>query len=78
MEAIRQIVKVKNNKVNITLPDNFNFQEVEVIILPKNDDFVLTNEMKTILDARSKEDKSTFITAQESIDSLKKRSYVQH
>ena len=76
MEAIRQIVKVKNNKVNITLPDNFNFQEVEVIILPKNDDFILTNDMKTILDARSKEDKSTFITAQESIDSLKKRSYV--
>ena len=35
MEAIRQIVKVKNHKISITLPDNFNADEVEVIILPK-------------------------------------------
>ena len=36
MEAIRQIVKVKNHKISITLPDNFNADEVEVIILPKS------------------------------------------
>ncbi|WP_426091521.1 hypothetical protein [Flavobacterium sp. DSR3-2] len=36
MEAIRQIVKVKNHKISITLPDNFNANEVEVIILPKS------------------------------------------
>ena len=36
MEAIRQIVKVKNHKINITLPDDFNAEEVEVIILPKS------------------------------------------
>ena len=35
MEAIRQIVKVKNHKISITLPDDFNADEVEVIILPK-------------------------------------------
>ncbi|MFE3868669.1 hypothetical protein ACFX5E_11370 [Flavobacterium sp. LS2P90] len=35
MEAIRQIVKVKNHKTNITLPDDFNAEEVEMIILPK-------------------------------------------
>ncbi|TDE54333.1 hypothetical protein [Flavobacterium sp. GT3P67] len=34
MEAIRQIVKVRNHKINITLPDDFNADEVEVIILP--------------------------------------------
>lgn len=33
MEAIRQTVKVKNHKINITLPDDFNADEVEVIIL---------------------------------------------
>lgn len=33
MEAIRQTVKVKNHKINITLPDDFNAEEVEVIIL---------------------------------------------
>lgn len=36
MEAIRQIVKVKNHKISITLPDDFNADEVEVIILPKS------------------------------------------
>lgn len=36
MEAIRQFVKVKNNRVNldIVLPDDFDANEVEVIILP--------------------------------------------
>ncbi|CAM4127543.1 MULTISPECIES: hypothetical protein [Flavobacterium] len=33
MEAIRQFVKVKNHQVNIVLPDDFNAEEVEVIIL---------------------------------------------
>lgn len=37
MEAIRQIVKVKNHKISITLPDDFTADEVEVIILPKSD-----------------------------------------
>lgn len=39
MEAIRKIVTVKNHQINITLPDDFNAEEVEVIILPKQDDF---------------------------------------
>ena len=34
MEAIRQIVPVKNHTINITLPDDFNADEVEVIIMP--------------------------------------------
>jgi len=33
MKAIRQIHKVKNQKISITLPDDFNADEVEVIIL---------------------------------------------
>lgn len=36
MEAIRQTVKVKNHKINSTLPDNFNEDEVDVIILPSS------------------------------------------
>lgn len=35
MEAIRQTVKVINHKINITLPDDFIADEVDVIILPK-------------------------------------------
>lgn len=38
MEAIRQIVKVKNNKISITLPENFSADEVEVIILSSRND----------------------------------------
>ena len=37
MEAIRQFVKVKNHQVNITLPEGFNADEVEVIIFAKNE-----------------------------------------
>jgi hypothetical protein len=39
MEAIRQTVKVKNHKINITLPDNFNADKVDVIILPSSKNF---------------------------------------
>ena len=77
MEAIRQTVKVKNHKLTITLPDNFNSEEVEVIILPIQDDFVLTEEMKQLLDSRSNEDFSKFISAEESIARLRKRNYEQ-
>jgi hypothetical protein len=34
MKAIRQTVKVKNHQINITLPHDFNADEVDVIILP--------------------------------------------
>lgn len=39
MEAIRQFVKVKNRQVNIVLPDNFNADEVEVIILSSSQEY---------------------------------------
>ena len=35
MEAIRQTVKVKNHSFKITLPEDFNAEEVDVIILAK-------------------------------------------
>lgn len=34
MEAIRQFIKVNGRNINITLPEDFNADEVEVIILP--------------------------------------------
>ena len=33
MEAIREIVKVKNRQIIINLPDDFDADEVEVIVL---------------------------------------------
>ena len=35
MEAFRQTVKVKNHSFKITLPNDFNAEEVDVIILAK-------------------------------------------
>lgn len=37
MEAIRQILTVKNNTVTVILPDDFTADKVEVIILPIED-----------------------------------------
>lgn len=37
MEAIRQTVKVKNNTISIILPDDFNAEFVDVIVLPSQD-----------------------------------------
>ncbi len=39
MEAIRQFVTVKNHQINITLPDDFDAEEVEVIILPSSKEY---------------------------------------
>lgn len=38
MEAIRQTVKVKNNTISIILPDDFNAEFVDVIVLPSQND----------------------------------------
>ena len=43
MNAIREFIKVKNHKVEINLPKNFNYDEVEVIIMPK-DEYEYWNE----------------------------------
>ncbi|MDR7371110.1 hypothetical protein [Flavobacterium aquidurense] len=38
MEAFRQILSVKNHSVTVILPDDFIAEEVEVIILPVQND----------------------------------------
>lgn len=37
MIAIREFVKIKNNRINLLLPKDFNYDEVEVIVLPKTE-----------------------------------------
>ena len=73
MEAIRQYIKVNGRTINITLPDNFDADEVEVIILPKNEEIYLTDEMKLILDSTLNEPTDNYISSEESIDKLKKK-----
>lgn len=56
MNAIRQIVEVKNHKINIQLPENFDAEFVEVIIFPKDDDmdFEISEEEKNLMRERVK------------------------
>lgn len=73
MEAIRQYIKVNGRNISITLPDDFDADEVEVMILPKVDDFYLTDEMTTELEKRLNEPSEEYISGEESINELKKR-----
>lgn len=104
MKAIRRFVKVKNHQVNITLPEDFNEEEVEVIILltskeyqiPQSqidkirertenyiknpsigiefDDNTISDEDKKLLDFRANQPKGEFISAEESLNRLKKKN----
>ena len=73
MEAIRKIVTVKNHQINITLPEDFYADEVEVIILPKQNDFELTEEMKHVLDNRASEPTEDYLTSDKSLSRIKKK-----
>lgn len=73
MKALKQTLKVENHKVSITLPEDFDAAEVEVIVLSKEDDFILTDEQKAILDERAKERDENYISAEESIKNLRKK-----
>lgn len=74
MEAIRQFVKVKNHQVNITLPEDFIADEVEVIILAKNEvDFYLSESQKKLLDDRVNEPETEYIKSTESLNRLKEK-----
>ena len=74
MEAFRQFVKVKNHQVNITLPEDFVADEVEVIILAKNEtDFQLSENQIKILDDRANEPESEYIKSSESLNRIKEK-----
>lgn len=74
MEGIRRFVKVKNHQVNIILPDDFIADEVEVIILAKNEiNYQLSEEQIQLLDDRFNEPESEYITSTESLNRLKEK-----
>lgn len=59
MNAIRQIVEVKDHKLNIELPENFDSEYAEVIIFAKDEsfDFEISEEEKTLMTKRLAESK---------------------
>ena len=72
MEAIRQFVKVKNHQLNITLPEDFNAEEVEVIIFAKSE-YELSDDQIRILDDRLNEPETEYISSEESLKQIKKK-----
>jgi len=73
MEAIRKIVKVKNNTVTVTLPADFSDGEVEVIVLTESTKQDLNEDQKAILNRRLTEPDEHYISAEQSIEYLKKK-----
>ena len=59
MNAIRQIVEVKNHKLNIELPENFDAEYAKVIIFPKEEelDFEISEDEKALMRKRLAEAK---------------------
>ena len=45
MQALRQIIEVKNHSLNITLPESFNTAKVEVIVLSVEEPSVQKNSI---------------------------------
>jgi hypothetical protein len=78
MQAIKQTLKVKNGRVSLDLPVDFHAEEVEVIVLSKDeyelpDDFELSDEQKAILDERLKEPKENYTPMKKFLDDLSKK-----
>ena len=68
MNAIRQIVEVKDRKINIELPENFNADKVEVIIFPaEEEEFYISEEEKQMMRERLKSAKEEDFESWESI-----------
>jgi len=45
MTAIRDFIKVQKHKINYTLPEDFNYSEVEIIIMPKSSDNLVDEDI---------------------------------
>ena len=56
MNAIRQIVEVKDRKISIELPENFSAEKVEVTIFPADEDgyFEISEEERNLMRERVK------------------------
>jgi hypothetical protein len=51
----------------------FKMKPITIIVEEEEYDYVLSNEMKNILDERLQEDEATYLTAEESIKQLDKK-----
>ncbi len=50
MEAIREVVKIKNRELNLTLPLDFSSEYVEIIIFPYKKEYVKKEKEEELTD----------------------------
>ncbi|MDR2205411.1 MAG: hypothetical protein LBE36_04570 [Flavobacteriaceae bacterium] len=74
MNAIRQFVEVRDHSFNVSLPKDFNAKNVEIIIIPNDDEvtFELSKEQKNILDLQDGLDISEYQDGDEFLAQIKK------
>jgi len=58
MEAIKKIIKTKNNKITLDIPNEFKNKNIEIIMIPSEEEEKET-ENKIKLDSKNKEQKNT-------------------
>jgi hypothetical protein len=73
MKAIRQFIEVKNNSINVVLPEGFTAKTVEVIIMPIVENDTIPDWHKEIVLERIK-NPQTPVDALEMIDELEKEN----
>lgn len=74
MNAIRQFIEVKNNSINVVLPEGFTAKTVEVIILPSEVEDEIPQWQKDIVLDRIK-NPQTPVDAFEMIAELEKENF---
>lgn len=72
MNAIRQIVEVKNHKINVVLPNDFSAKKVEVIIFSSDEDIEISTLQMEETEKRYKEFKKNPEIALNNFDFMEK------
>ncbi len=72
MNAIRQIVEVKNHKINVVLPNDFSAKKVEVIIFSSDEDLEISKLQMDETEKRYKEFKKKPQIALNNFDFMEK------
>ncbi len=62
-----------NSDILDSIKATFKMKPITIIVEEEEYDYVLTSEMKNILDERLQEDETTYLTSEESIKQLNKK-----
>ena len=74
LTAIKEIKRIKNHKLTVSIPDDFGYDKVEVLILPFEEPFQNTTKVdnKRLIDDVFDDAKTTTISKNINIDEIMK------